>query len=146
MGKCIPTGRAQHGQEDDGQQHLLQGATARLVLLRLGMAHAIGTARLLARCCRPGIALVRRGLPTSAHVRRCALLHRRMRVSRLRGRARGGRPARREDHHRGAPVLKALAPEQVGRLQVSELDELRQLRIAQRPVLLAVAGEIPWRL
>src|SRR5256885_16920910 len=69
------------------------------------------------------------------------------RAARRRGcRARHRRLARREDHHGRAPVREALAPKQVGRLQMAELDELAKLRLRQRPVLLAVAREKPLRL
>jgi hypothetical protein len=55
-------------------------------------------------------------------------------------------PLRWKHDHGRAPVWKAVAPKQVGWLQMAELDELRQLRLAQRPVLLAVTCEIPLNL
>jgi hypothetical protein len=49
----------------------------------------------------------------------------------------------RKQHQRWAPIRKAFAPQQIVRLQVSELDELGKLRIAQRPILLPLASEVP---
>ena len=55
-------------------------------------------------------------------------------------------PARGKNHHGRTPVWKTLTPKQISRLQMPEFDELGQLRLGQRPILLAVAGEIPLRL
>jgi hypothetical protein len=52
----------------------------------------------------------------------------------------------REYDHRRPPVRESFPPQQIGRLQMPQLDELRQLRLAQWPELLAVAGQIPLRL
>jgi hypothetical protein len=52
----------------------------------------------------------------------------------------------REHDHRRPPVREAFPPQQIGRLQMPELDELRQLELAQGAELLAIAGEEPLRL
>ena len=57
-----------------------------------------------------------------------------------------GPAARREHYHGGAPVRKAVAPQQVGRPQMPQLDELRHLRARRSAELLTVTGKIPLRL
>ena len=63
-----------------------------------------------------------------------------------RHRARCGRAAARRKHEHGwPPVREAFAPDQVVRLQVPLLDELGQLRLGDRAVLLTVPGDVPLR-
>src|SRR5690606_15695415 len=58
---------------------------------------------------------------------------------RLRPRWNGGR----EYGGRSPPIRETVAPHEVGRTQVAELDELSHFQVRQGPVLLAVSGDIP---
>jgi hypothetical protein len=146
MREGIPAGRTQNGQADDDQQDFLEPAAAFLLLVPLGVTHAVGAAGLLGQRRRPRTALVFRDLLAAGA--RSDGLRRRMRGTHGRSGPRGSRPARRlgEDHGGRLPIRKALSPKQIVRQQMAVLDELGELRVGNGPVLLVVAGEIPLRL
>src|SRR5207244_4259492 len=135
----VPTARAEGSKASDHHQGPPQPSTARGCVLRLGIVRSAALARppssrvlTLTRHRLVARAPPRGGLRshwTRLACGRCGPLHRGL--------------ARREDDHGRTPVWKTLTPQQICRLQMAELDELRQLRIGQGPELLAIACEIP---